>query len=976
MSVRKMLSQSVLLLSLFLAATAMSLGTQNDENAAGNLFNKKHKADSLYQDALVILHNPEYQERQVIMTDSSQLYRSARIETRNTKFLDLPLYKIEQDIFWNGVDNVDAHLIALQMNQTSSENAEKSVIADKQLADVLHTFTEISEPQQFAHDSLVKAALEYHHLDSLYTLAQLHLWNDYGFVGNKSQGLQYLLEFDKVCIENAYPRNVSVLFEIGVAYSTGLFEQKPDHLKALVYYQAAADLGSLHGMQALAYRYYTGFGGVPKDCSKAQMLYSALAEELRFELVNTKTHDMPWDVLPKVNDKYNIRVCDLKEGLIGESELSSVFSKQTKSRLKAKIPDLPGYGLGANAHENPFNQIINNLQNQPLQLNAGRRGGFNVAFGFPTDMNFNVMFGDGNNEYKNDQLIYQYYDALNAYEGTFFFERNVTYAVSVLTGIYKNFDEHVYSEFNEHQKYFYSKALDLLGHIILTAEVFEDVDYDLAKMLLLRAKEIVEFPYLVGTFPSRANVDLGIIAHYHELNFTKAQNYYKQVINTPHDDGTASYNYAKLKLAQRNESPVLSESLDIDNAAIDILIQRAVYKGYDPALYMWSKTKEGRDNGRFRCEDIVLSFKTFTEDLSGVLSPFLKKSFTKYINSDDFGAIWGYAMAAELGYEEAQTSVAYMLASPLLMFEEFPSDTPDLIKNLAISYYVRSYKQNNVDAGLVAGDMYYQQGDYERAAALYQGTATKFSVQGLWNLAYMYEKGLGVEKDYHLAKRYYEQVLEHKPLYMAVKLSVLRLQFLYFWNKYFGAFHSNKLMRAVLTKSLQVLKKISLSIEKIEKLPAWKLSSSIGKKMVRIHPSKILDTLEGYGIDSELLISLITIGLFFLFPLVLTRLAVRNGWNVVINGVPINPPPRPREPAPAPPVRPPELQAPSNENLQQAEQAAVAETASGEGEGGADTSLQPRHTPTASETIIEDVHEPTQATVSEDDDDNDFVVFM
>lgn len=46
----------------------------------------------------------------------------------------------------------------------------------------------------------------------------------------------------------------------------------------------------------------------------------------------------------------------------------------------------------------------------------------------------------------------------------------------------------------------------------------------------------------------------------------------------------------------------------------------------------------------------------------------------------------------------------------------------------------------------------------------------------MWNLGYIYEHGLGVRKDFQLAKRAYESVLSTDPsAYLAVKLSLLKL---------------------------------------------------------------------------------------------------------------------------------------------------------------------------------------------------------
>ncbi|KAL2912876.1 ERAD-associated protein [Polyrhizophydium stewartii] len=66
---------------------------------------------------------------------------------------------------------------------------------------------------------------------------------------------------------------------------------------------------------------------------------------------------------------------------------------------------------------------------------------------------------------------------------------------------------------------------------------------------------------------------------------------------------------------------------------------------------------------------------------------------------------------------------------------------------------------------------------YDRAAAYYLVAAnTKHSSMAMFNLGYMYEHGLGVAKDFHLAKRWYDQALATNPAaYLAVNLALTNL---------------------------------------------------------------------------------------------------------------------------------------------------------------------------------------------------------
>ncbi|KAI9091006.1 hypothetical protein DFS34DRAFT_636418 [Phlyctochytrium arcticum] len=79
-------------------------------------------------------------------------------------------------------------------------------------------------------------------------------------------------------------------------------------------------------------------------------------------------------------------------------------------------------------------------------------------------------------------------------------------------------------------------------------------------------------------------------------------------------------------------------------------------------------------------------------------------------------------------------------------------------------------------------------GDPERAAVYYQVAADKdFSSVAMWNLGWMHELGVGVEKDYHLAKRHYDMCLETNPeAYLPVNLALTKLRLKMFLQNVFS----------------------------------------------------------------------------------------------------------------------------------------------------------------------------------------------
>ena len=91
-------------------------------------------------------------------------------------------------------------------------------------------------------------------------------------------------------------------------------------------------------------------------------------------------------------------------------------------------------------------------------------------------------------------------------------------------------------------------------------------------------------------------------------------------------------------------------------------------------------------------------------------------------------------------------------------------------------------KQQNVDANIRAGDMYFYglQGipvDFEQAAAHYRIATALGSPQAMFNLGWHYQYGVGLPVDFHLAKRYYDQAHETNPreAHVPSKLAFLSL---------------------------------------------------------------------------------------------------------------------------------------------------------------------------------------------------------
>ncbi|XP_060829737.1 protein sel-1 homolog 1 [Bombus pascuorum] len=159
-------------------------------------------------------------------------------------------------------------------------------------------------------------------------------------------------------------------------------------------------------------------------------------------------------------------------------------------------------------------------------------------------------------------------------------------------------------------------------------------------------------------------------------------------------------------------------------------------------------------------------------------------------------AFVNYALLAEMGYEVAQSNAAFILdkgETTILSEEE------GLVRALAL--WARAAAQGYSTAQVKLGDAhYYGRGtkvDYEAAATHYRSASEQqHNAQAMFNLGYMHERGLGLAKDRHLAKRCYDLAAEASPdARIPVALALIKLSFFFgleYLQEFSFADHLNK----------------------------------------------------------------------------------------------------------------------------------------------------------------------------------------
>lgn len=178
------------------------------------------------------------------------------------------------------------------------------------------------------------------------------------------------------------------------------------------------------------------------------------------------------------------------------------------------------------------------------------------------------------------------------------------------------------------------------------------------------------------------------------------------------------------------------------------------------------------------CSTAVELFKNVAE--RGHWGTTLMAAHTDYKEGRTAEAFIKYCFMAELGYEVAQSNAAFILDRQEVDF--FPKNE-SLAR--ALMYWSRSAAQGYSIARVKLGDYYYYgygtEVDYESAAAQYRMASELHSnAQALFNLGYMHEQGLGLKRDFHLAKRYYDMAADSSAdAHVPVALARLKLAIIY-----------------------------------------------------------------------------------------------------------------------------------------------------------------------------------------------------
>ncbi|KAG3188626.1 hypothetical protein PC128_g12103 [Phytophthora cactorum] len=208
------------------------------------------------------------------------------------------------------------------------------------------------------------------------------------------------------------------------------------------------------------------------------------------------------------------------------------------------------------------------------------------------------------------------------------------------------------------------------------------------------------------------------------------------------------------------------------------------------------------------CKNAVESFKMVAE--RGEWDRVLTQAYKDFKRQDYEASFMKYAVMAQQGYEVAQHNAAYLLDYDFLTpsaFSPMLSLTPsgmelkkDVVASTAVMLYRLAAQQGNVDANRKIGDYYYygkggHPVDFVKASAHYSLASKRSNAQAMFNLALMYEHGIGVEQDFYLAKRFFDKArVAHSDASVPVTLALWKLRVhksLWSWKRWWDELVGN-----------------------------------------------------------------------------------------------------------------------------------------------------------------------------------------
>lgn len=566
---------------------------------------------------------------------------------------------------------------------------------------------------------MLEEAAQIDNADAIYILAQMNFYGNFSHPRNYSEAFLWYNQLASL-------GNNSAQHMLGFMYATGIGGAvERDQAKALMYHTFAARGGNTRSAMTVAFRYHSGIG-TARNCDVAIQHYKNAADKAIEWFRSGPPGGMAW-----VPDSY--RLADDEGGVYGEgASFSSAGNLANKG------------GPNSDAHA-ALDDVL-----EYLDL-MSRKGDFKATF------SLGRFHYDGQKGLPRDLKSAKRY-------------------FMKVAKLYWYRDGRIIETDNKKLEEIASKAAGYLGRMFLRGEGVEQ-SYEKAEIWFKRG---------IKSGDAGSQWGMGLM-HLDGLGIPKdsvrAQNYFKAAADQ--DFAPAQVSLGAIYLDQGTASDI-----SVANRYFELA---ARYGHIEAFYYLAELISQGVGRER-SCGLATAYYKNVAEKAEPLLSSFAEAN-QAFEEGDYEMALVDYLLAAEQGYERGQANVAYLLDEEkskwsLPSWLAISSSRPSLLHNaaLALIYWTRSAKQTNIDSMVKMGDYYLNgigtQADMEKAASCYTA-ASEFhqSAQALFNLGWMHENGVGLDQDFHLAKRYYDHALEtNDEAYLPVTLSLFKLRLRSAWN--------------------------------------------------------------------------------------------------------------------------------------------------------------------------------------------------
>lgn len=551
-----------------------------------------------------------------------------------------------------------------------------------------------------------------------------YLLAELNFYGNYSHPINYEEAFRRYKQLADLNGNSTAQYMLGFIYGTGLNPAVPaDQAKSMLYHTFAAEQGNTRSEMTLAFRYHAGIA-TPRNCEEAVRWYKKVADKA----VDYYRSGPPGGHV-LIRDAH--RLADEVDGVYGGG-----------ASVSSAGPNAKQGGVTSDAYAS-IDDVLEYLHMQ------SSKGELKATFGL----------------------------ARLHYDGSRGLKRDLKLAKKHFLHIARQYwseNGKVFKDVSPQTEKLATKAAGYLGRMFLRGEGMEQ-SYAKARIWFTRG---------LSNGDALSQYSLGIM-HLEGLGVQQDVSKAADYLGAAADQNLA--------VAQTELGTLFLDAGEIRTATqyFELAAQNSHIEAY---YYLAEMNNNGIGRDR-SCGMAAVYYKIVAEKAEAVWAS-LGEANEAYEEGDNQRAIIGYLAAAEQGSEASQMNVAWLLDqtkpqwSPITWLLSVQQGARSAIGDaaLALIYWTRSARQNNIDSLVKMGD-YYLSGlgavsSSENAAACYQAAAESLqSAQAMWNLGWMHENGIGIEQDFHLAKRFYDQALEtNKEAYLPVKLSLWKLRWRSWWN--------------------------------------------------------------------------------------------------------------------------------------------------------------------------------------------------